>query len=256
MIHEVYYPQGNPHFIMKFSTAKEHRDFFQKHGWIEFEGLISDDQLLNANDLIDRTLAERLNVTPERLNNISSEKKYVEGHDLWRANPALQKLVSQARFTEIAAELLETRTLRLGCDQIFPSREQKPFLNETLQVYSHFLEEVASLEAISCLKGIACGVMICLGAKGEAEKPHTDSIDVIDVFPKSRCHVIFFQASAQVNWNRLYSHLGQTFYLVVFTNLHAHYQLEPRDPHTHTLKRLGYIFNDKLNDRLHPIIYR
>ncbi len=50
---------------MKFAITKDHRNFFQKHGWIEFEGLLSDDQLKTANQAIDQALAARLSVTPE-----------------------------------------------------------------------------------------------------------------------------------------------------------------------------------------------
>ncbi|MFI0435458.1 MAG: hypothetical protein ACH350_07025 [Parachlamydiaceae bacterium] len=241
---------------MKFSTAKEHRDFFQKHGWIEFEGIVPHDQLAIIQKAMDDVLAQRLSVAPERLSILSSEKLYVDGHDLWRSNSFLQRFVSQVRFAEIASELIEAKPLRLGCDQFFPSRQQKPFSEESRHIYSRFLEETAPLQLLSCLKGIACGVMICLGGKGEGERSEVASTEGVDIFPSSPGHVIFFQPNALVNWNQFYSHLGQKFYLVVYTFVHANYQLEPRDPHTHFLKRFGYILNDKLNDKLHPIIYR
>jgi hypothetical protein len=246
---------------MKFSTAKEHRDFFQKHGWIEFEGLISNDQLNQAHQAIDQVLAERLNVSPERLRILSSEKFYLQGRDLWRSNPFLQKLVSQTRFAEIAAELIEKKTLRLGYDQFFPARQQMPFAQET-QVYSHFLEQNASLQAVSCLQGVACGLILSLGGKEgvpadeETSVEETDSSKGIDIFPRQSGNIIFFQPNVPIHWGHLYTHLGQKFYLIVYTLPSAHYQLEPQDPHTHALKRLGYVFNDKLSDKLNPIIYR
>jgi len=246
---------------MKFSTAKEHRDFFQKHGWIEFEGFIPADQLTLVNHAIDLVLAERSKVIPERLKTLSSEKMFLEGRDLWRLSPFLQKYVAHSRFTEIASELIEVKSLRLGYDQFFPSRQEKPFANETSQVYSHFLEQITPLQTVSCLKGIACGFMISLGGKevekGEKiEDPLENPVEGIDVFPREAGHVIFFQPNLVINWNQLYSHLGQKYYMVVYTQIHANYQLEPQDPHTHTLKRVGYVFNDKLDDRLNPIIYR
>ena len=33
---------------MKLSTAKEHRDFFHKNGWIEFEEFLSNENLAQA----------------------------------------------------------------------------------------------------------------------------------------------------------------------------------------------------------------
>lgn len=240
---------------MKFATAKEHRDFFQKHGWIEFEGLISDEQLVLVNQAIDQVLAERLNVSSDRLRLLASENFFLEGRDLWRSNQTLRKLVTQARFAEIASELIEKRPLRLGYDQFFPARIKTQFSQLTHQVYSHFLEQTAHLEDISCLQGVVCGLILALGGKSDVASEEGPS-DGIDIFPSQPGRVIVFKSNALVNWNNLYVHEGQRFYLIVYTQAFAYYQLQSRDPHTHALKRLGYIFNDKLNDKLHPIVYR
>ncbi len=243
-------------FIMKFATAKEHRNFFQNHGWIEFEELISNDQLTLANQAIDQVLAERLNASPERLRLLPSEQLYLQGHDLWRSNSILRKLVTQTRFAEIASELIEKKPLRLGCDQLFPARHQQTQLSATApQVYTHFLEQTTTLEAVSCLQGVTCGLMLSLGGKETVPFEKIPS-EGADIFPSQPGHVIFFRPNIPIKWDSLYLHEGQRFYLIVYTQMSAHYQLQPQDPHTHALKRLGYVFNDKLNDRLHPIIYR
>lgn len=245
---------------MKFATAKEHRDFFQKYGWIEFEELLSQDQLALANQAINQTLMDRLNVSAEKLPLLSSEKIYLQGRDLWRSHPFLQKLVTQLRFAEIVSELIEKRPLRLGYDQLFSTSHQLPFASETSTVYTHFLENTASLEAVSCLQGVIGGLVLALGKKehvlAEKEPLTKDAIEGIDIFPSQSGNVIFFQPHVPVNWSRLYEHPEQRFYLIVYTMSVAHYQLQPQDPHTHALKRLGYVFNDKLNDKLHPIVYR
>lgn len=240
---------------MKFATAKEHRDFFQKHGSIEFEGLLSNDQLVAANQAIDQVLAERLNVPPDRIRLSSSEKFYLQGRDLWRSHSILHKLATQLHFAEIVSELIEKKPLRLGYDQLFPARHEKPLTEESSSVYSHFLEKTASLEAVSCLQGVACGFVLTLSGK-ENILSEKESAGAIDVFPNQAGHVIFFQPNVPVNWNALYSHLGQRFYLVVYTFPFAYYQLQSQDPHTHAFKRLGYVFNDKLSDKLNPIVYR
>lgn len=240
---------------MKFATAKEHRDFFQKQGWIEFEDLLSNDQLTLINQAIDQVLAERLNVTPEQLRLLSSEKFYLQGHDLWRSHSFLQKIVTQVRFAEIASELIEKRSLRLGYDQLFSAYHQTSFSREISPVYSGFLERIAPLDAVSCVQGVACGLLLGL----EGKKEHSEEIiplEGIDVFPSQAGRAIFFQPSVPINWSRLYTHLGQRFYLIVYAFASARYLLQPQDPHTHALKRLGYIFNDKLNDKLHPFVYR
>jgi hypothetical protein len=241
---------------MKFATAKEHRDFFQKYGWIEFEGLLSNDQLALANQAIDQVLAERLHLPPERLKTASSENFYLQGHDLWRSHSFLHKFVTQVHFAEIAAELIEKKPLRLGYDQLFPARSQTAFMQETPLAYPRFLEQTASLETVSCLQGVACGFLLALGIEETSSSTKEVSFEGPDIFPNQPGSIIFFQPHLAVNWSHLYAHRGQRFYLIVYTFASAHYQLNPQDPHTHALKRLGYVFNDKLNDKLHPIVYR
>jgi hypothetical protein len=240
---------------MRFTTAKEHRDFFQKHGWIEFEGLISDEQLILINQAIERSLADQLHVPLDRLNALSSEKLFLEGRDLWRSDQILRKIATQARFSEIASELVEKRPLRLGYDEFFPAFNMNQYAGGSKQLYSRFLDQTACLEDISCLKELACGLMLSLGGGQNISAEELPS-NGIDVFPKESGRVIFFMPNVQVNWRQLNAHPEQRFYMIVYTEMFAYYRLEPKDPHTHALKRLGYIFNDKLSDKLHPIVYR
>lgn len=240
---------------MKFATAKEHRDFFQIHGWIEFEGFITNDQLTLVKQAIDQVLVEQLNLSSDQMHKLSSEKLFLHGRDLWRSNSLLQKFVAQPRFVEIASELIEKKPLRLGYDQFLPTCNKIQFNQPTEQVYSHFLEHTANLESVSCLQGVICGLIVALDDKQNVPSEE-NSAEGIDIFPSQAGRVIFFKPTILVNWSDLYQHVGQSFYLIVYTQAFAHYQLQPQDPHTHALKRLGYVFNDKLNDKLHPIIYR
>jgi hypothetical protein len=240
---------------MKFATAKEHRDFFQKQGWIEFEGLLSDSQLISVNQAIDQVLAERLNVSSDQVHLTSPEKLYLQGHDLWRSHSILHKFVAQARFAEIIGELIEKKPLRLGCDQFFPFFYPGPFSKEQGSVYSHFLNQTTSLEAVSCMQGVICGLLLALNEKEEFSSSEERGMEGIDIFPRKAGNVIFFQPTIPINWSHLCKHVGQRFYLIIYTSVIAHYRLQPQDPHTHALKRLGYVFNDKLSDKLNPIIY-
>lgn len=244
---------------MKFSTDKEHRDFFQKHGWIEFEDMLSADQCHTVKDEIDRVLAERLKIRPQEVSYLPAEKLYMQGRDLWRASAILQKFAMNLRFVEIAVELVEKRMLRFGYDQFFLEPNQNGSSEEPSQSYTRFLKEPLSLQACSYVHGVSCGLMVSLERKENheiSEEEETISSEGMDIFPSKPGHVIYFQPNIPINWKNFYRHVGQSFYLIVYANNNAYYQLEPQDPHTHMLKRLGYVFNDKLNDRLHPIIFR
>lgn len=240
---------------MKFAIAKEHRDFFRKQGWIEFEDFLSADQLVQANQAIDQVLAERLQLHVEQLNQLSSESSYLQGRDVWRSNPFLRKLVTQPRFAEIASELIETKPLRLGYDQVLPAPYSFKFSQPKQQVYAHFIEQTTSLEAVSCLQGVLCGLILAL--KQPEEPREGSAVEGINIFSTQSASAIFFQPTVPINWSALFScRPGERFYLIVYTEAMARYHLQPQDPHTHALKQLGYVFNDKLNDHLHPIVYR
>jgi hypothetical protein len=238
---------------MKFAIAKEHRDFFQKNGWIEFENFLTPSQVSQLDYAIDQTLVTRLNIKADNLRLASTEDCFLKGHDLWRSNEDIQKITCYPRFAEIASELIEKKPLRLAYDQFFPYRDdQLKIPLKTTQTYKDFLNQAISLEEVSCIQGMACGLMIALKDLKELE----EDIEGVDIFPQRAGQAIFFQPQTLVNWHNLYSHLGQRFYLITYSYASAYYQLKPKDPHTHALKHLGYVFNDKLLDKLNPIIFR
>lgn len=242
---------------MKFATAKEHRDFFHTHGWIEFENLVDSRLFPIAEQGAKEALSERLKLPIERLSKISSEKLFMNGRDLWRSQPILQKLATQAHFAEIAAELVEKRILRLGYDQFFPDLQHKPLLSENETTFSNFLQKRGSLQEVSCMSDVICGFVLAFDDRKEAPAvilPET--LSGIDIFPSKKGNIIFFKPNLPINWISLEQHFGQTFYMVVYTSQTSHYALQLEDPHTHALKRLGYVFNDQLTDKLHPIVLR
>lgn len=240
---------------MKFAIAKEHRDFFQKEGWIEFNDFLTFDQLSLINQAINSTLAERTNTPVERLQLLPSQTFFQHGHDLWRANQVLRKFITQARFGEIASELVEKKPLRLGYDQLFPSRQESKYFENKATAYSNFIEQTTTLETISSIEGLVCGLMIALDQPSTISTENEGEND-IDIFPQQAGNVIFFQPTTQINLNHLYSHPGSRYYLIVYTQMSAFYHFKSTDPHTHALKHLGYIVYDKLDDKRNPIIYR
>ncbi|MBA2368126.1 MAG: hypothetical protein H0V82_03775 [Candidatus Protochlamydia sp.] len=245
---------------MKFAIAKEHRDFFHKKGMIEFEEFLASDQLALFNQCVDEALSNRLGKQQENLKLQLSEALYLEGRDLWRSNKQLHKLVTQPRFAEIASELIEKKPLRLGYTQFFPSNFEVQFDRDYKGIYRHFIQQTIDLQSVSCLENVACGLMICLGkpgqAKLEAGVKENEEEKGIDIFPWQPGQVVYFQPEVPVDWQKLSRHSGFRFFLIVYTETYSHYLLKPEDPHTHFLKHQGYIFNDKLVDRLHPIVYR
>lgn len=156
------------------------------------------------------------------------------------------------RFAEVVSELIEKRPMRLGYDQLL-SIPQSPS-NDERQPLNVFLSKTISLQDASCLTDVVCGLMFAL-----KDCPKSDLTDVPEgkiLFPTKAGNVIYLKPDLPIPWNTLYAYPGQHFYLIVYTSPFSHYTIQPNDPHTHSLKRLGYVINDKLNDKLHPIIFR
>ncbi|QLH36190.1 MAG: hypothetical protein HWD61_08670 [Parachlamydiaceae bacterium] len=70
---------------MKFSTDKTHRDYFYKHGAIEFDELFSPAQLKELNTAIDAVLCTKLSIKPFQLAKQMPGDFFAKGHDFLEA---------------------------------------------------------------------------------------------------------------------------------------------------------------------------
>lgn len=242
---------------MRFTVNKEQRDFFQKNGWIEFSDLFKEDQIKAIQRPLEETLAERLRIPLALVGKQPAGRLFQQGRDLWRSNAILQQFVMQPRFGDIVVELIGKKVLRLGYDQFFPALDSSSLLSRS-PAYAPFMEKGLSLEEISSIKGILCGVVIALGEKreGDLHQEERTPSETIPIFPSQPGHILFFLPHLPIAWDQLANCWGQHFYLIVYTSALSSYQLQPNDPHTHSFKHLGYIFNDSLSDKLNPIVYR
>lgn len=239
---------------MKAALVKEHRLFFNQNGWIRFEPLFSEKEIQLINQEIDSALARRLQVSAEKRKAAPpAAELFQEGHDLWRESPKLKKMLHHPNLGPVVAELTEKKSVRLGSDQFFPAKGRTVQSVGTIQKsspYSLFLSNNESLEALSCLEGILCGVLIALDNMPESE------LSEDQILPKQKGEALFFSPHLEFEWKSLALNESQRFYLVLYTESHTVYRLQPKDPHTHFLKHLGLLFNNPLSDRLNPIVFR
>ncbi|MBF5058947.1 hypothetical protein [Candidatus Neptunochlamydia vexilliferae] len=102
---------------MRFGLTKEHHDFFHRHHHIEFEGLLSEEDV------------KRLYSDTEK-------------RDRWRTNPEIKKIVLRSTLAEVASNLCKVSPLRIGFDQtILNSGEEERFLP---------LNEKSSIQKVAC----------------------------------------------------------------------------------------------------------
>lgn len=236
---------------MKIAIAKEHRDFFKKNRWIELEDLITDQQVHLLNYEINQTLSERLAIPLNKLSFASDEKVFMQGRDLWRSNDALRKLICQPRIGEIVSELVEVKPIRIGYDQYIPAVNPTKIAMGQAGHFAGFVNRQITLDDMSCLKGIAAGLLICLNEPSDLVYS-----EELDVFPAQPGRVIVLNPQLTIDFARLLDHPKQSYYLVVYTLSSCYYVLQSNDAHTHSLKKEGYIYNDKLSEKNNPIIYR
>ena len=169
---------------MRFATSFEHRDFFSKNGYIEFEGLITLDEC-----------ALLLSKEP--------------GRDLWRKDVLVKRISLRPQFGEIASVLSHKKTLRIGFDQLLDPKNP-------------------ILLADSCLKPTIGLLIILTGEKAGSG--------------------IFFNPESPMP-------AAEHAFLIIYSDTKTIYHLNKKDPHTHALKKLGYVFGDLVKSDTHPFIH-
>jgi len=235
---------------MKFAVASEHRDFYQKNHLIEFNDLLNPDQLAEINKQINEHLAVKLSIPTYKVKTASAEAEFNNGHDLWRVNDPLKRLILSPKLAEIGSELVEYKPFRIGYDQLFP--ESKPLFDPyaTKENYSNYVHRQRSLHEVSCIRDIACGLLLCLSGP-EQMKSETKSI-----FSITPGNGVYFNPELSVDFKEIEEYGNYRYLLIVYGQQSSVYALNQDDPHTHALKHLGYTFGDKLNDKINPIVYR
>lgn len=239
---------------MKFAIEGGQRQFFKKHQFLEVEGVLTATQLKELNLEIEKVLEERLNAKPKRAFQELPTKVFTTARDLWRSSDSVKKISLSTQFAEIASDLIEFRPLRFGFDQLY-STVQKPTKDrEGFNPYKELALTPRTLKETTCLQGVLCGLMICLSAKSEVE--NLDEEEKSTIFSKEPGNAVFFTPEMVVDFNELFTDETYRYLMIVYTHPTAIYFLEDNDPQTHAFKGLGYVFGDRLSDKLNPIIYR
>jgi hypothetical protein len=238
---------------MNFTVIREHREFFRKHHWIECDGVISAEERRRLLEGIEHVTAVR---AAEKLavSKAFDKNSFAVGHDLWRGQPVLKKIILNRGLAGIAGELVEQRPLRFGYDSLFPAVSSQPIKNS----YESFLQTTPTLQEMSCIQGVLCGAMLCISGNDEAKVLETDEIDPnpqATIFSKIPGNAIFFAPDWPLPLHEIYNHAGFTYLLIVYVKANAVYVAQQGDPHLHNFKQLDYSFGDRLKEPHHPIVY-
>ncbi len=231
--------------LMKFAVDSYHFDHFNKHGFIELEGLFKEGQLFELKQLIREALAKRAKISIQNISQANPEALFLNCRDFWRENDSLRKIILNTNLGHIAAELTNQRPLRIGFDLYLPSPASNPQFKET--AYSQFLHKKGSLNELFCVQGIECGLLICLES---GSTPHAE----LSLFSQVMGNGVYFNPTCAIDFQDLTP--PGAYLLITYVKDFAVYISQPNDPHPHSLKRCEYQFGDRLNDKSNPIVAR
>src|SRR5262249_21679004 len=139
--------------IMRFAITADHREFFKKNNYIEFENILPIDQINSLKKNAEETIAKRLNLPVNKLKEKTAPEIYQAGYDLWRDSEEIKKITQKQAFATVAAELFQTLPLRYGFDQyfaMFQCTAGSPY------------DVPSSLQEISCMHPLAGGLIFPL----------------------------------------------------------------------------------------------
>ena len=222
---------------MRFALNLEHRDFYSKNGFVEFEHLLTLEQIETLQQAIDTTLATRLKITPSKLIQQSAAILFQAGFDLWRDHPLIKKALFKTTLSDIASQLFQAPLLRMGYDQYIDTRH-----GTATPLTGH-----QTIEAQSCAKPLLGALILRLSPA----TPHS-----VALIPSQIGSGIYVNPKTPLNWKELFAQSDLKLLILTYASPRALYYLEPNDPHTHSWKKLSYVFGDRLNDSVHPILYR
>ena len=205
---------------MNYLITAEQKTFFEKHHFIEFEELVTESQLAIL------------------------KKCKESGRDVARKDSKVEKIVRNSLFAKLTKELFLQRELRLGYDEIF----------ELPLVFS----KPMTLAEVSAVAPLVAGLMICI--EGESGNPANQISEIangsFDPFPQKPGNALFFLPTLSWDIEAIAKRSKQKFLLITYATRRAMYIFQDKDPYVHTLKRLGYVFGDRLIEKYHPTLGR
>lgn len=228
---------------MKYAINIDHIRFWREHQCLILQDLFSPAQVEQLLDGINAVFTRRLGVL---WRHEAPDQLFVEGRDLHCDNETIMRIICQKKIVTILSEVFDCKPLRLGFDQYLPANIKDP--TQVEDPYGEFLRQGGSLDQISCLKGIAGALLICL------QEP--DKQDPTQFFPSVPGEATILHPSKLLPLYFLDEIKRGSYLLITYTDQIALYVHNERDPHVHTFKRWGYVFGDKLREPYHPIILR
>lgn len=212
---------------MKFSISLDQRYFLNQKGYIPFYALLSNQELKTLNDAL-------------------QSKKLAGNHDLWRENDAIKQIVFSRRLVNLVYELTNTKPLRIAFDHYLPEKSKSMLDVEKKTSVEKFFENPIPLQDRISINPLVGMFLLILNTDGEINEEMTVTAG----------GGYFILPTTTFSLDELSLTPNQRLFLIGYGDSHSQYLYEIRDPDVHFLKNFGYVFGDRLNDNLHPILFR
>lgn len=205
---------------MKFFIGDQEKEFFHLNGLLAIESVFSSEEI----DAVQEEM---------RMKVISHGPK-----DLALHGGAIQKFLFSKKLAQVAFELAGAGPLRYGYDLFF-MRSAPP---EAL------FTSVSPIE-----------IGVCIALDGESTEQKNPLIPFTlrqEDLLLQKGSVVFFSPSTLFSLKSSTMRADARYLLLVYSGVRAQYLYQPNDPYTHDLKRLGYVFGDRLKSVTHPTLYK
>lgn len=227
---------------MRFSLPDSYFEFFCKHQILEIEDLLSEQEVDDLCRHMETVLLKKLFQKP--LDLVSNQEFWKAGKDLWKEDPQIKKILFRLQLGELCHFLFKKRPIRLAYAQTFFTGKQQDLV----------FSKAASLSNISSASPLLGGALFCFSSTQKETTSEQPGIPSLLEIQKKR--VFFFSPDYPIPFPELFQEKEMRALLLCFAAGNARYKLEPKDPHTHDLKKEGYVFGDSLKEETCPYLYR
>jgi len=235
---------------MRYCIDHEETNCFERNGFVLLKELLSPKK-------IQKLLSSFHNIFQEQKDSIESQKREARegidtsfyGRDVAIQSPEVRKILFSKEIGQIACHLSLKKKLRYGGDWLWQGNHMPWIMGA----------EDSTLSSSFCINPIVLACLIALTDlnQGESHVEGKESPNESLYLPEKAGDALYFSSNLNFPWLSLQKkETNQKFLLFVYAEEGVAYMLNPLDPHTHYLKRLGYVFGDRLKETTHPHIVR
>jgi len=206
---------------MRYTIANQHINYYQEHGFIEFE------------EIIDRSILEDANKKISKIVDTTDPTSvYKTGRDLFRNDYSFKKISTNSNLAHIAKALTGAKYLQLAFDQVYASNK--------------FFKLEGALEDYFSFQNLVCIAIIRLD---HSTFDYSEHFQV----PMQFANVVFVNPERTFDLSS-FQNEGQSLFFIGFASNRTVYKSNPIDLNNSNLKRFGYCFGDRLKEEHHPIV--